>query len=247
MADRKNLSGIRVEGSTPLYAEVRAVIAERIDEGEYAPSDPLPSASALAKEFGVSLITVKRALKELKNEGLLTSRAGLGTFVKRPRKFVRDFNVSLNSMADVQRLGFSSRIELISVGLEKPNLPPAEGDDLPDTDMLCVKKLIHADDSPVMYDVSYVSEDLGEEFRETIRKSLIYDALERMDIRVKKVDLTIEAAPASAETQRYCNVPNGYPCLVRRYRYRTSRAGLYVVGQVESPFDRLSCTLSMER
>lgn len=233
-------------GTRPLHAEVRAELTKRIDNAVYAADAPLPSASALAKEFGVSLITVKRALKDLQNEGLLSSRVGLGTFVKRPKRFVRDYNVSLNSMNDAERLGFEPRIELISIAMDVPAEILTGVPDLPTEPMRCVKKAIYADDIPIMYDVSFVSADLGDSFLQLVGKHLISEALTKIGVKIKKTELIIDATPASPETQAVCGVSSGYPCLLRRYRYETNRAGLMFFGQVESPFDKLSCTMSME-
>lgn len=235
-----------MHGGRPLHAEVRAELTRRIDSAVYPTDAPLPSASALAREFGVSMITVKRALKDLQNEGLLTSRAGLGTFVKRPKKFVRDYNMSLNSMDDAQRLGFEPRIDLLSITMEAPADILAGVPDLPRDPMHCVKKAIYADDVPIMYDVSFVSADLGDAFLQLVGKHLIYDALTKIGVKIRKTELIIDATPASPETQAVCGVSSGYPCLLRRYRYETDREGLLFFGQVESPFDKLSCTITME-
>jgi|GEM_PF-551503 len=235
-----------IHGGRPLHAEVRAELTRRIDDAVYTIDAPLPSASALASEFGVSLITVKRALKDLQSEGLLTSRVGLGTFVKRPKRFVRDYNVSLNSMDDAQRLGFEPRIELLSITMDVPAEILSGVPDLPLEPMRCVKKAIYADEVPIMYDVSFVSAELGDAFLQLAGTHLISEALTKIGVKIKKTELIIDATPASPETQTVCGVSSGYPCLLRRYRYETDRDGLIFFGQVESPFDKLSCTISME-
>lgn len=234
-------------GTTPLHAEVRAEITRRIDLADYTPDEPLPSAASLADEFGVSMITIKRALKDLQSEGVLTSRPGLGTFVKRPRRFVRDYNVSLNSMDDAQRLGFTPRIDLVSLTIEAPNGTPVAGLTKSKEPMHCLRKVIFADDIPVMFDTTYFALSLGDDFLKRLNTHLIYDALKEIGVEILRTELTIDASPASAETQRYCHVPNGYPCLLRRYKYKTNQDGLEFFGFVESPFDRMSCTLTMGR
>lgn len=242
----KGITSFGGGGAKPLHAEVRAELTKRIDGSVYVADKPLPSASALSKEFGVSLITVKRALKDLQNEGLLTSRVGLGTFVKRPQRFIRDYNVSINSMDDAQRLGFKPHIELLSITMEVPSSILTEVPDIPDEKMRCIKKAIYADGIPIMYDVSFVTVDLGDEFIQLLSSNLISEALTKTGVKIKKTELTIDATPASPGIQSVCNIPSGYPCLLRRYRYETDQAGLMFFGQVESPFDRLSCTMSME-
>ena len=68
-------------GPRPLYAQVRQLLRQRIEEGSWAPGVMLPSEFALADELGVSQGTVRKALDALAEEGLVVRRQGRGTFV----------------------------------------------------------------------------------------------------------------------------------------------------------------------
>ena len=65
----------------PLYMQVKSAIISRIESGEIAADDSAGSESELMKEFGVSQITVRRALSELVAEGYLYRLRGKGTYV----------------------------------------------------------------------------------------------------------------------------------------------------------------------
>ncbi|MFE0726299.1 GntR family transcriptional regulator [Streptomyces sp. NPDC058794] len=67
------------------YADVAGHFRARIEDGDLAPGDPLPSVAEIRERFDVSAKTVSRALGVLKNEGLVTSRGALGTVVAEPR------------------------------------------------------------------------------------------------------------------------------------------------------------------
>lgn len=71
-------------GMTPLYQQVFAEIKGAIDAGEYAPKERIPSEPELAERYGVSRITVRRAVEELCSEGYLVKQQGRGTFVCAP-------------------------------------------------------------------------------------------------------------------------------------------------------------------
>jgi GntR family transcriptional regulator len=73
----------RQSSAPPLYSQVEARLLERI-RGEFKPGQMLPTQQALAREFGASLITIKRALHELARRGHLQSTRGRGTVVTRP-------------------------------------------------------------------------------------------------------------------------------------------------------------------
>ncbi|MBT2786474.1 MULTISPECIES: GntR family transcriptional regulator [unclassified Halomonas] len=72
------------DGRLPLYAKLRDQLGSRIANGEWKPGDMIPSENRLAEEYGVALATMRMALKQLVDEGLLDRRRGTGTFVKQP-------------------------------------------------------------------------------------------------------------------------------------------------------------------
>ncbi len=65
----------------PAYEQVKAFVKERITQGVWRPGDAVPSEAALQQQFGVSRMTVNRAVKELAVEGLVTRVRGSGTVV----------------------------------------------------------------------------------------------------------------------------------------------------------------------
>ncbi|NIB40461.1 GntR family transcriptional regulator [Pseudomaricurvus alkylphenolicus] len=69
------------KGFQPLYKQVYDLLTERLVEGYWKPSEPLPSEMALAAELGVSQGTVRKALNHMVAENLLERRQGKGTYV----------------------------------------------------------------------------------------------------------------------------------------------------------------------
>ena len=67
--------------SPPLYVRVRDAILKRLASNEFSPGDVLPSEAALAKEYGVSQGTARKALLDLARRNLLVRKQGRGTRV----------------------------------------------------------------------------------------------------------------------------------------------------------------------
>ena len=67
--------------ATPLYEQLAAILRERIKSGELAPRDQVPSEPYLMQEQGLSRDTVRHALNILRDEGLIQTFPGRGTFV----------------------------------------------------------------------------------------------------------------------------------------------------------------------
>jgi GntR family transcriptional regulator len=68
-----------------LYQDVLGFLQEDIKNGRYSPGEKLPSEDQLAREFSVSRITLREALRVLEDDGVIIRRHGAGTFVRDKR------------------------------------------------------------------------------------------------------------------------------------------------------------------
>lgn len=66
---------------SPLYQQIKVLLLNSLQAGEWQPGDPIPSEMELAARFEVSQGTVRKAVDELATENLLVRRQGKGTFV----------------------------------------------------------------------------------------------------------------------------------------------------------------------
>lgn len=83
-----------------LYKQIKSILREKMESQELKPGDAIPPQRELSKICKVSEVTVRRAIQELVQEGLLSSRAGSGTFVLEPNKNVR--TPQITDTADVK-------------------------------------------------------------------------------------------------------------------------------------------------
>jgi DNA-binding GntR family transcriptional regulator len=74
-------SAISRDVVTPVYEQIAAILRGRIEARAYKPGRRLPSAPALADEFGVAVQTIRAALRQLADEQLVRSVARRGTYV----------------------------------------------------------------------------------------------------------------------------------------------------------------------
>ncbi len=75
------LSVIEFRDNAYVWVQVRDVLKTRIIEGTYRPGQVVPSESTLVQEFGVARNTIRKAVKALREEGLITTVPHLGSFV----------------------------------------------------------------------------------------------------------------------------------------------------------------------
>jgi GntR family transcriptional regulator len=72
------------EGELALYLQIAAILRARIASGELQVGRPIPSEMTMAQEYGVSRLTVRKAVHLLRAEGLVRHAVGRGTFVPPP-------------------------------------------------------------------------------------------------------------------------------------------------------------------
>lgn len=109
----------RQAAAPPLYSQVQARLLERIRR-DLRPGELLPTQTALAREFGASLITIKRALHDLARQGYLQSTRGRGTVVTRP--VIADDRSEISSWTDAMTgLGREPRTVFSSVQVHRPS------------------------------------------------------------------------------------------------------------------------------
>lgn len=80
--------GARGSGSRPrsIVQVVAEALAQRIEDGEFSAGDRLPTTKELSKEHDVSIVTMSRSIRQLKERGLITARARAGIFVAAPER-----------------------------------------------------------------------------------------------------------------------------------------------------------------
>ena len=81
---RKPLSAASATGAaafSPLYRQIKDLLVQSLDRGDWKPGEAIPSETELAQRFQVSQGTVRKAVDELAAENLLIRRQGKGTFV----------------------------------------------------------------------------------------------------------------------------------------------------------------------
>lgn len=105
------------EIATPRHERVSSWIKDQIESGLLLENDQLPSENQLGERFGVSRITVRRALQTLESEGLIYRRQGLGSFVNDTRlhqglEHLSDF------VEDMEAAGLSPESIVLQEGTE---------------------------------------------------------------------------------------------------------------------------------
>jgi GntR family transcriptional regulator len=74
--------------NVPLYSQLKNIIIEKIENGEYPPDTKIPSEQDFCELYNISRPTVRQAISELTNNGYLYKEKGKGTFVAKPKSLI---------------------------------------------------------------------------------------------------------------------------------------------------------------
>ena len=211
--------------TTPLFEQLATAIASDINAGVYAAGDMIPSERELSERYGISRVTVRRAIERLVQRGVLTKRQGKGTFVDSihlERQITQTPEVlTFDQMC--RDIGRTPGTKVLGVDRmpardrERRFLRLEEG-----SDVLWVHRLRSADGIPVMYENSIFPVE-GFEFliNEVWDEPSIFSLVERRlgCSACDHTQSTLRVLKADAALARVLAVPVGEPLFLENVNF----------------------------
>jgi GntR family transcriptional regulator len=207
---------INRESRLPLYFQLKQLLEERVERGDWQPGDMLPTEKQLQEQFDLSRTTVRQALRELELDGLVTRYRGRGTFVAKPKVThspAPNYSLSNYLIQQGMRPGWKIlSIEMIPATTElgeKLNLEAG-------TEVHCLRRLRLANDEPIGYHTAYVAPA----FADAIDDSNLAEGGSLRYLRSRGhldgslADRIIEAVGANEEEAELLGVEKGAPMLL---------------------------------
>jgi len=148
----------------PLYLRVKRHILDNIDSGKWGASARVPSENDIVKSFGVSRMTANRALRELRDEGVLVRIAGVGSFVADRQAHAHPLQI--RGIADeIRERGHVHRAEIVS--LERIRAVAELAEDFciaPRSELYCSLMVHFENDRPIQLEHRYVLPRLAPDY-----------------------------------------------------------------------------------
>jgi GntR family transcriptional regulator len=199
-----------------LYNDLLSELRSRIARGRYRPGSRLPSLAELTKEFDVSSITVRRALRELVYEGLVRGHQGLGVFVKSKPRIHRvlagDPDRSIGD--EIRRAGFTPRLAELGSNLIKADdeiaarLGIARGGRV-----FRHRKQTFANDEPVALHILHMRPNLARMLGPELAEVFIFPLLKKRRIPIENLKCEFSCMTLSVEFARLLQQNVGHSAL----------------------------------
>lgn len=181
------------------------------------PGDALLGERQLEEQFGVSRITVRRAISDLVQDGALVRIKGKGTFVS--HGLVRSTLHLASFNEDMRAAGFEPSTRVITAATAEPTAAAAEHLGLaPGQEAYRIRRLRLANGAPVSVDESWLPPGLLPDLLAEDLTGSLYRVLAASGHPVQHVEQTVEAAAAPEETASLLDIGPGAPVLLFRRR-----------------------------
>ena len=202
----------------PVYLQIREAIYNKIISGEYKAGEKLPAEEKLAEEYGVSRMTVNKALMELVSREYLTRIQGSGTFVsKMRREGTKTRGMSFRD--SLMKKGFKVDTIVLEKKMVTPNKEVAEILNISITSrVMFLKRLRKVHENPIVVQESYLSSKVSEKlFNLDYNQYSLYDSLKEIcQTEIVRAKDTVEAKAATGEVCDWLEAEEGFPVLVAR-------------------------------
>ena len=195
----------------PLYHQLAEQLSHAITVGQLQPGDPFENEIAVAERLQVSRPTVRRAIQELVDQGLLVRRRGLGTTVANS-KVHRKFELT-SLYDDLVRDKRKPRTTVIEheVGT---NERAAAALDLPaDAPLLHIVRVRYAGDTPLALMTNWLPPGLSDLTREDLESQGLYAALRDRGVKPVVAQQSIGARMPTALERRQLEMRGSQPVL----------------------------------
>jgi len=216
--------------ATPLYVQLKQDLFQQMNLGQLKPGQPIPSERSLCAKYRISRTTVRQALSEMINAGILSRKQGKGTFV-----IERRVNQGLVRIVNFERtvldLGLKPSTQVLGNDVIPADIQMAKILDVPLTSQILKLTLLgKGDATPLVLYESYFPLQFGQRIAKKAAQLekkgapfSTYDLYERMgSVTPRSVAQTFEAITADDRLAAIMKVRKGLPIFMITSIFQTA-------------------------
>jgi GntR family histidine utilization transcriptional repressor len=215
--------------SMALYQQIKDYISRKIQEGSWRPGHRLPSENELVSQFGMSRMTVNRALRELAEQGRVVRVAGVGSFVaeEKPQSTL----LQIADLADeIRRRGHDYRWEMITIERISASMEVASWLDLQMGESVFHAVCVHLEnDVPIQLEDRYVNPRVVPDFAQQDFAALPPSKFLTRNVPYEQMEHVVDAVLPTPEQAALLAMPVSQPCLQLTRRTWTRGASVTIV------------------
>lgn len=206
---------LQPQSPVPLYEQIKELLRGRILDGTYQPHQQMPSEAEMMAAFDVSRITVRQALNDLQNEGLIFRIHGKGTFVSKPKAF-QDLGRLQGFGEAMRQMGYETFSRVLSIKNVAPPAGVQERLQLPKRAKVTeLQRVRFLNREPISLDITYLPVSIGTRLaKEDLAARDVFVILENdYGLSLGHADLQIGSTLADEALASQLKVEEGSPVL----------------------------------
>lgn len=200
----------------PLYYQLKDIIVDKIERGELAENDQLPSERELCDAYKVSRTTVRQTMQELEKEGYIYKIHGKGTFVS-PKVYNQSLVKFYSFTEEMKKAGRQPSTKVFSFEKVHADCKVAKIMNLPDgEEVFKVTRLRLADEEPMIFETSYVPVGRFQNLTsKRLEQSPMYEIFrQEYNVSITKAIESFKAVSARKDEAEILRIIEGSPCLM---------------------------------
>jgi len=205
---------VTTAAGVPLHRQLFLVLHDEIVRGALDPGEALPSEQSMCDQFGVSRITVRRALADLADAGLIERKHGVGSFVL-DHSSVRQRDVGGSYMDELRQVEFETEVEVLEFGVRAVPRPVAErlGSDDRALHVLRLRRERRTGE-PLMITEVWLPIDLDDVItEEVLSRAPLYRLLAEAGVTLERMDHELTAEIAGPRNAQLMSTAIGAPLI----------------------------------
>lgn len=232
--------------TVPLYLQLKSLIIEKIETGEYAQGTRIPSEQELCDLYDISRPTVRQAINELTAGGYLFREKGIGTFVCKPRKTIdlRNYSGFTDSVLDSPLPGQKNILSMEKVSQDTCKRlgeiftisPHASAE------FACIQYITRQDDTVLSANISYIPLSIFPHILADLeQKKTSVDILKgKYPYLPTRARSSLEVVFAQQEDSNLLQIPQGTPLIeIQNILYnKTQQAVEYIIAKYRADESR---------
>lgn len=197
---------------TYLYEQLKESLRAKIESQQYKAGDKIPPEAELCAQYGVSRITVRKAIADLVEEQLLEKRQGKGTYVMQNMQFTQHLYYGGRGFSgNCRENGTIPSTKILQISLQEAGPEDIEAFGIPEgSHVIYIRRICYSNGIPLMLENNYFPEKYRSLMALDLQDASIYNILKRdYGIEAMGTNTTIQIVKTTEEEARHLNIkPN---------------------------------------
>ena len=238
---------LSMDSDIPLYSQLVGIIKQNISSGKLGVGDLLPSESELCRAMGISRNTVRQAIGDLEEEGLVVRKRGKGTFVADPN--ARGKYVRYSFTTEISSVGKIPSSTMVDFGIVVPPAEVSRKMQLEEGAMVyCFTRVRNVDGEPLILETSYYPQYIYPNLtREMVQTHSFYSLLYHVGITPFTAEESYEAVTLDSHSAELLGVEPDSCAFYHQRRTRMEDGRVYEYTRSYIRGDRVRLDVHMQK